>query len=417
MPTVFISHSSEGDPFAAAVLDRLQSLMKTKNFEVLVNLTSLRPGHDWERDIERWLDSCDAAVVLLNAKALQSEWVRHEVSVLMHRKHMYRQGNRPELFLIPVLLGGVQARDVRSAGLKRLAKLTQFQDGSAEIDASVVAEQIAENFTTTLVDGSNNDAMGEWIQRIAYQISQVGHDSRLIAAARALEIGDDEVSNVRLWGGSRFLAERLMKSRLCRHTIDAVAKLTPFMSAEHCRTLVEEIKPTWVDGEAAELILHTSPTDRLVALLNARWYETGMEYFARATCRARSGYWSTVVGIVPGAQPAAELLTACLNALEGSFIVDPQHALSEKAPSGRCFLVIDPNGIRLDVVAETIREINKRFPWLGILLLTGESLPDGATVSAWQLSNTVALQPALRESAEFTARRMVKELTALVTQS
>ena len=101
--------------------------------------------------------------------------------------------------------------------------------------------------------------MADWIQRIAYQISQVGLEGQLVAAARALEIDEDEAENVRSWNGSQFLAERLIRSRLCRHTIDAVAKLTPFMSQDQRRTLVDEITPTWVDGDAAELILSSSP--------------------------------------------------------------------------------------------------------------------------------------------------------------
>ena len=77
------------------------------------------------------LDSCDAAVMLLNAKALQSEWVRQRTKRANAPKAYVQAEKEPELFVIPVLLNGVRPQDVKNAGLKRLAKITQFMDRSA----------------------------------------------------------------------------------------------------------------------------------------------------------------------------------------------------------------------------------------------------------------------------------------------
>jgi hypothetical protein len=416
MTTVFISHSANEDEFAGDVLDGLKNLLETRRYKVLVDRSGLRVAREFEDQLELWMDSCDAAVVLLNEKALHSEWVRDEVTVLLHRRHMLRSRRRQGLFLLPVLIGGVRPGDVRSTGLRKLAKL-QFLDGSAELDASVLAERIASLFACPHPGDINSKAMDEWIRRITYRIDQVGSESQLAEAARALEMSDDEISTVRLWGGSRFLAQRLMDSRLRRHTVEALGRLTPFMPTGDSRTLVHEIAPTWVDGQAAALLLPEAPDEGLVALLNAHQPETGEEYFARATCRAKTGYWSCVVGIAVGAQPVAELLTAWEKALEGDFVIttDTGYPGPREAPPYRCFLIIDPNGLNLEIIADAIRAMNERYPWLGILLLTGGSLPDDTTVRSWRLRNPVFLRPALKDLAEFTARQTVRDLASLTT--
>jgi hypothetical protein len=414
--TVFISHSANGDSFAGDVLERLSDVLESRKYEVWVDRSGLRSGREWEDQLQVWAGSCDAAVVLLNVKALNSDWVRDEVTILLHRRHMLgrRRGQGP--FVLPVLIGGVRPRDVRSTGLRKLTKL-HLLDGSAELDAHALAERVVGHFASPGLDGepaeTGGKAMDEWVERIAYRIGQVASESRLAEAARALEMSDDEVATIRLWDGTRFLAHRLMDDRLCRRAVHAVGKLTPFMPVDDGRKLVHEMAPTWVDGEAAALMLPEPSDDRLVALLNACRPETGEEYFARATCRAITGYWSRIVGIAVGHQPVAELLTAWERALESDFVIG--HPDDQQAPPFRCFLIVDPNGVNLEFIADAIRTMNERYPWLGILLLTGGSLPDDATVRSWRLRNPVLLRPALDDRAEFTARQTVRDLVNLTT--
>jgi hypothetical protein len=416
---VFISHSAKRDRCARVLLGQLSDALAKRNFEVLVDLKSLRSGRPWEPGIRQWLATCNAAVILLGKKALKSEWVVNEAAALLQRQHMLRQAGRRELFILPVLIGGVQLEDVRKAqGLRLLCEL-EFMCGPATLDAAALAEQIADRFAAVPADRADEGPMGDWVRRIAYEVGRVEQEDHLVEAACALGISAEESARVREFEGHVYLAERLLSSALCRHTVNAVAKLTPFMPADAGRALVDEMAPTWVDETAAQLILQTTPVERLVALLNSRSHETGEYYFARATCRANVGYWHDVVGAVtgeaPGAQGAMELLREWQGALERELIVDP--ARPGERPPYRCFLIVDPRGMRLEVVAAAIQEMNNRYPWLGILLLTGDSMPDAATVRAWQLTNLVPLLPQLTASAEFEARRLLKDLNRLVKRS
>src|SRR5690242_4194305 len=99
---IFVSHSSQEDK---AVLDAIAKAIKEhetpegkKTFTLLMDTALLQAGDPWRARINLWLGACDAAVLVLSEKALESPWVVYEASVLSYR-------NRGGKFLIiPVLL-------------------------------------------------------------------------------------------------------------------------------------------------------------------------------------------------------------------------------------------------------------------------------------------------------------------------
>ena len=82
-PTIFISHSSKGDD----ALARLEAVAEAldKEFQTWIDRHSLRFGKLWHPQVAEAMASCDAAVVLLDGSAMRSDYVRHEISVVMNR--------------------------------------------------------------------------------------------------------------------------------------------------------------------------------------------------------------------------------------------------------------------------------------------------------------------------------------------
>lgn len=105
-PKVFISHSTKaGDPRASSFLDRLyKALVQARNndgkeaFEILLDQETFITGEKWREVNREWVLTCDAAIVLLSEAATQSNYVKHEVTLLQER----RQYHPNHLMLLPV---------------------------------------------------------------------------------------------------------------------------------------------------------------------------------------------------------------------------------------------------------------------------------------------------------------------------
>lgn len=99
---VFVSHSSQEDQ---AVLTAIADAIKAReNLSLLMDTELLDAGDPWRARINLWLGGCDAAVLVLSEKALESPWVVYEASVLSYRN---RGGN---FLIVPVLLRDPQGK-------------------------------------------------------------------------------------------------------------------------------------------------------------------------------------------------------------------------------------------------------------------------------------------------------------------
>ncbi len=99
---VFISHSAKNDNEAETLLAALSQRLKTEKFAPRIDRENLVFGEPWRQEINTWLTYCDAAVLLLSRKAVESPFVAYEVSVLCHRK-----SRNPKFTVLPLLLGDV----------------------------------------------------------------------------------------------------------------------------------------------------------------------------------------------------------------------------------------------------------------------------------------------------------------------
>jgi hypothetical protein len=73
MATVFISHSSRQEEFAANVRQRVHSRLQELGWKVRVDMGPLKGGDEWGSVIHHWLAECDAAVVLLTPAVYPSQ--------------------------------------------------------------------------------------------------------------------------------------------------------------------------------------------------------------------------------------------------------------------------------------------------------------------------------------------------------
>jgi hypothetical protein len=90
---VFISHSAFGDPAAKTLVDALQARLEQPRepngppaFPCFVDWIEIKTGESWREPINAWIDHCEAALLVLNRKALESRYVLYEVSTLMGRR-------------------------------------------------------------------------------------------------------------------------------------------------------------------------------------------------------------------------------------------------------------------------------------------------------------------------------------------
>src|SRR5687768_11218947 len=113
MRRIFISHSTDitdepGRKYVTAVVSGLADATDEKGdprFDVFYDRKSLEGGDDWNKKIVNHLIYCHAAVLILSPRALDSEFVKFEVSNLMARRarELDPQTNQPSFLVIPVL--------------------------------------------------------------------------------------------------------------------------------------------------------------------------------------------------------------------------------------------------------------------------------------------------------------------------
>lgn len=98
---IFLSHASRSKPLVRRLTDGLP-----RHVERWLDQEELATGHPFPRHIEAGIRTeCDFLVAFIDADALDSDWVRREVSIGLARQ---RDLKRP--FVLPVLLADVRSR-------------------------------------------------------------------------------------------------------------------------------------------------------------------------------------------------------------------------------------------------------------------------------------------------------------------
>lgn len=416
MVKVFISHSSRADPFAGQVRQAVADGLR--GHEVLVDMDVLQPGDEWASVLYHWLAECHAAVILVNQEALRSTWVRREVNILLWRRAL----GYP-LKLVPAIIGDLSQKDVSDAGFDEL-KPFQF----ARIKSSQRTPAAARRLAAVIVDRFSDreqpvpdqSPMGSWVNAISSDLGEVRSLDSLVAAARELRVETGSIDRVRDPGeGCRFVAHQLLAHGRDLRVYHAITKIADFTPIEWLSRLIDKVGPTWVDGEAARVLLGTDGKRPRTVILNARTTATAENYIGRAICCAQAGYTYQTVPAVAGEAFIDEFVKECRSAIKALLRVPPGWEIEDylplpgEEPEEVAFLIVHPHGTRMALVAEGVRTVQALYPWLTVVLLTGDTPPSQAELRDWRLMEAVMLLPPLLPKEEQQARQMIQSLADL----
>jgi hypothetical protein len=407
---VLISHSSRNDPFAGLVCDAVKT--RLPGLEILIDMDGLRPGDEWRAILYHWLAECHAAVVLLNREAMASSWVLREVNILLWRRAL----GYP-LKIVPAILGDFSQQDLKDAGFGELTDLQMAKLGSSP-RTQETAERIAEEVAAQLAgwpDEEDNSEMARWAKAVSHALSMVGDRDSLVAAARQLQVEDAYLDRVRdPQEGPRFVAHQLLARDQGRRIYLAIAEIADYTPAEWLGRLIDKIGAAWVNGETARVLLAFGRGKPGTVVLNALTPETAEQYVDRATCYAQTGYKCEVVTAVAGESFVEEFEQECVKAVDKLLMRTPPFPLEGYLPPPDVlFLIVNPSSTRLELVAQGMDVVQRRFPWLVMVLLTGSALPADEDLVAWRLADAVKLEPVLEQWEELNAQRVINELSGL----
>jgi hypothetical protein len=417
MAMAFISHSSRQDEFAAKVRERVQTRLKGLGWDVRADMDALKGGEEWRSVLYHWLADCDAVVVLLGGRALESPWVRREVNILLWRRAL-----GSPLTIVPALLGDIRSAEVRKAGFSELEPLQFIRvtpSGDKDADAEGLASQIAGRLPSLAGAWQDDSPMPKWIRKVTWCLQDVQDEQALAAAARQLLVDDEWWRPPSILEGHRFLAHQLLGGALDGRSERALSELAYFMESERLARIIPLVAPTWVDGESARQLLGMPNAQRpIVAVLNARLPQTAEHYVKRAGCCALNFRIATASAFTGENVQDEFLRKECEPAVRDLLGIPlPFPIEDEKPETGDVpFLIVDSAGVPIERVAAAVHSLQARFPWLNIVILTGQMLPNKSDLASWELGSTLILDPPLGERDELTASRVVQRLMDIVNQ-
>ena len=412
---VFISHSSK-DFFSIAVCDAVVKQLRAKNYQVIIDKDTIKPGDEWRLVLYHEIASCHAAVLLLSREALASEWVKAEINILQALHSI-----NPQIRLIPVQIGDVENDDVKAAGLGDLGQIQYVKlDGrkKGKPAARKLATMATDCFPALEKTPAIRDDMQKWIDRVTHFLSYVSNDDSIEECARYLGMKDDDLIYLRLPEGRRILADRLLNQELTNYTTPstylAMRAIADFLQRDLLTKLIQDIAFVWVNMQAARQLqgIYEEPGSR-IALLNALSPLTAYDYIDRATFRGV--YWCELAGIPVGENAVGELVAHYERAVKSLNGIEPPFTEANMTPrtDGMGFLVVNPTGVPLKLVAQAVRITHEKYPWLVILLMTGATMAGQDIISTLGSERARVLSPALGPQEEFNARRLAADLHKL----
>jgi predicted ribosome quality control (RQC) complex YloA/Tae2 family protein len=94
-PTIFISYAHDDSAKAIYIAKEC----KKHGLNTWLDEINIRAGDIWQNEIEKAIESCDVALVLISSKSVSSKWVNKEWSALCEEKW-----KRPDINIIPIKL-------------------------------------------------------------------------------------------------------------------------------------------------------------------------------------------------------------------------------------------------------------------------------------------------------------------------
>ena len=261
---IFISHSTAKDDAAGRqrLLDVEAALKQAAagptGHDVLLDFERLEAGFNWRTQLDEWMATCHAAVLMLTPKALESPWVLKEATILAHRAARDKKFllfpalldglTRPQLVenkrFSPLYLeaiqriGGTQPADIADAVLGQLTALGSVPVTPFDSLVTALAVQL-KGADDDQLEGICSAITGK---PIAFQTSDKRHVRCAHEVARAIVTGS-------------------------RGQYDSLGKLisaliTAGLSKDAARTVLNLAAPLWVDSEAASPLADVAERNR-----------------------------------------------------------------------------------------------------------------------------------------------------------
>lgn len=420
-PRIFISHSAKDrevapvDPSDAEAVRRREILMYTRlarreivsaltsvrddvgeqRFEVWLDQEVLASGDDWSQKVQHALQTCDAAVILLDSVSMLSGWVHHEATVMVNRAV-----SNPRLTVVPVFLGKLRSAALdepfwKQTGLGALQPARLASEEMNEQNALQLARRVAGRFGG-LAREDDDTPMGRWVEQVGGLVERASAGSQK-RAAQELGIAEQE------WGalsaGHITLAHRLLHLTLDQ-ALRPLTVLLKGMDSDSGTRLIKRVLPIWVHVEAgSRLSSALEATTTQLLIVNVKALESGWEYLRRAHFGVVEE-WQVVEAVNNTGPDIAEVLDDIDQALRAALLDDPKDTFEHEFDDDDVLVLVGPNAARADV-AEKLQEL---YPRARFVVLSG----DDYGVARAHLSQALLIEPPATE--ERAARKTHRKL-------
>jgi len=272
---IFISHSSRARPQASAFISALGDALAGRAF---LDVADLHPGDEWRPKLYRELAACEGAVLVLDAEALASPWVRKEATIIAWRRAL-RAYSRRTMPVVVALFDGVTRADVRGAFPALHLDDLEFLEPSGDQPAEATVEDVLRLLppTTAPLD----DPLQWWTSMVTEWLTTV-LPGFLQSLEEQLELpSEDWDVRARCYA----IADALLHRATFEQVYRALSRILQ-SGALNSRDVINCVLPVTVPVETSAVLLEAMRRDRgeRVAALNATHVETGALLVQRATC-------------------------------------------------------------------------------------------------------------------------------------
>ena len=429
---VFLSHSSRirqeselrpGDSlrrhtyrkkYLRQLLSCLDEQLDAAGFPTWLDRLDMGEGENFDTLIYDALGRCQAAVILIDRDALDSDYVRKEVTILHWRKVV-----GDSIYLLPVLLGDVTDEDLRESELGRqtgIDSLIPLRPADRKAN-SMAAQSTAEAITHALADATvgwedADSPNHRWIDDVSLFLSEASPGALQRAARR---IGVDDHAWHQAERKRQAIAAALLSCD-ARTAYKVLQDIVHQLEPDRAKKTIERSLPLWVDLQAARIVMSANDLavdDRVVGL-SSRAYRLGVHLAQRATACAPE-YPVLPVPDVTGEETIEELLDRYDRTLRDLLSISHNATLETLAGyldlSSGIYVIMRCDSLTARTAQAVMAGLHQRFPGIVIVVLAGTQHP------VWRQSHIRQAYDPFTRTQENDARWYVSAVSRLVRKT
>lgn len=391
MARFFISHAArhdEPDSEAVRALTEAVRLLEADEHVVFVD-QKMPPYAAWRSRLYHELGICNAALILLDERALTRPWVRREVDILLWRRCLLQWRYRGmDVFPIAVVrLDGVSSERLREFSpelhdLQTPEVPPHPADELSAADRLRAAVEAAVELARGLPGRPLDDPLANWLTNLATHLSHVEPPATLEVFAGRLGVDDPEAVTADPRQADLVLAHQLIGRAEGRRLIHALHAVKAPLLGERTAELAKLAAPALVDPATARMLL---PADGdcppPVFALNSTSGEVARRYVERAMCADESGFRfgqtdATIFGESLDELPQLmleEVMRVC-NVRSRGYLIEWGEA--DRRTGNPVYLAVRTRQADLPAVREAVRSFQKEYRWVMIIIVVGAATGD-----------------------------------------